>query len=49
MDEPQTLAELGEVYGVSKERVRQIEAKALGKLRIAIDETTDEPQLLLDS
>ncbi len=49
VDEPQTLAELGEVFGVSKERVRQIEAKALGKLRIAIDETTDEPHLLLDS
>lgn len=48
VDEPQTLAELGEVFGVSKERVRQIEAKALGKLRIAIDETTDEPHLLLD-
>jgi RNA polymerase sigma-32 factor len=48
-EETQTLAELGEVFGVSKERVRQIEAKALGKLRVVIDETTDEPQLLLDS
>ena len=48
-EEPQTLAELGVTFGVSKERVRQIEAKALGKLRVVIDETTDEPQLLLDS
>jgi RNA polymerase sigma-32 factor len=49
VDEPKTLAQLGDVFGVSKERIRQIEAKALGKLRIAIDETTDEPLLLLDS
>ncbi len=32
-DEPQTLDELGKLFGVSRERVRQLEARALDKLR----------------
>lgn len=32
-DEPKTLEAVGEYYGVSKERIRQIEIKALRKLR----------------
>ena len=43
---PSTLAELGTVFGVSKERIRQIEAKALEKLRVSIGEITDDPREL---
>ena len=31
--EPMTLEEIGEVYELTRERIRQIEAKALRKLR----------------
>ncbi len=36
-DEPQTLQELGDTFQVSRERVRQIEARLLKKLRVAMD------------
>jgi len=37
--EPMTLEEVGRVIGVTKERVRQIQKKALAKLRVALEES----------
>jgi RNA polymerase sigma-32 factor len=41
-DEPRTLQELGERLGVSKERVRQIEERVRGKLRVQLEEMRDQ-------
>ena len=38
-DEPITLEELGKTYGISRERVRQLEARALEKVTNAIEES----------
>ena len=35
-DEPKTLEELSQVYGVSRERIRQIEVRAFEKLQAAL-------------
>ena len=46
-DEGATLEELGRELGVSKERVRQLESRALGKLRDSIGRRVENPQDLL--
>lgn len=41
-DDGATLAELGEAMGISKERVRQLEARAMEKLKVALVERNPE-------
>lgn len=41
-----TLAEIGESFGVTKERIRQIEGKALSKLREALQDRVSEGALI---
>lgn len=47
VEEGATLEELGRLLGVSKERVRQLEHRALQKLRVSIERRTDTPTDLL--
>ncbi|HMA92570.1 MAG TPA: RNA polymerase factor sigma-32 [Polyangiaceae bacterium] len=47
-DEPITLQELGEEFGVSRERVRQLEARLAGKLRAFLSERLGDAVLIRD-
>ena len=42
-----TLEDLGKVLGVSKERVRQLESRALKKLRVALSKRVEQDSDLL--
>jgi RNA polymerase sigma-32 factor len=44
-----TLAELGGAFGVSKQRIGQIEKKALGKVRAAMTRLVEDPSEFFDS
>ncbi len=46
-DEPRTLESLGQELGLSKERVRQLEAAAFGKMRKALEAQSGEVQHFL--
>jgi RNA polymerase primary sigma factor/RNA polymerase nonessential primary-like sigma factor len=46
-DEPHTLEEIGKIFGLTRERVRQIEATALRKLRGIIAQKTIGPDEIL--
>jgi RNA polymerase sigma-32 factor len=48
-DEPRTLESLGQELGLSKERIRQLEAQALGKLRKRLEATTGSAAEMLAS
>lgn len=41
-EEPKTLEQLGSVYGISRERVRQLEARAFDRLKKAVERLTAE-------
>jgi RNA polymerase sigma-32 factor len=43
-DDGRTLEQLGQKLGISKERVRQIEHRALEKLKISVLQRSDQPQ-----
>ena len=45
-DDPKTLEELSHVYGVSRERIRQIEVRAFEKLQSALMKSATEQRLL---
>ncbi len=48
-DRATTLAEIGRAFGVSKERIRQIEARALEKMRTTLAQLIDRPEDVLEN
>jgi RNA polymerase sigma-32 factor len=48
-EKPKTLEELGKIFGVSRERIRQIEVKALNKLTKSVHTVAERRGLLGES
>ncbi len=48
-DRKETLAEIGDTFGVSKERIRQIEARALAKLKDTLAVMVERPSDLVEA
>jgi RNA polymerase sigma-32 factor len=48
IDEPETLEELSQRYGISRERVRQIEVRAFEKLAKAMQQAASDQRLLIE-
>jgi len=48
-EKPKTLEELGKIFGVSRERIRQIEVKALNKLTKTVHTAAESEGLMGES
>ena len=48
-EEPMTLQEIGQKFGISRERVRQIESRLKRKLKAYLEEQIGEIELLKES
>ncbi len=48
-DEPMTLQEIGDQFGISRERIRQIESRLKKKLRAYLEEEVEDLELLQES
>jgi RNA polymerase sigma-32 factor len=48
-DEPMTLQEIGDRFGISRERVRQIESRLKKKLKAYLEEEIEDIDLLQES
>ena len=46
MDTPTTLEDLSAKYDISRERVRQIEVRALEKVKIALEKSMNERNII---
>ncbi len=48
-EEPMTLQEIGDMFGISRERIRQIESRLKKKLRAYLEEEVEDLELLQES